>query len=55
MATLTVLKFETADGAAKALDVIKDLSKQKLINLHDAAIVTWPEGKRSQRPSSCMT
>ncbi len=49
MATLTVLKFETADGAAKALDVIKDLSKQKLINLHDAAIVTWPEGKKKPK------
>ena len=49
MATLTVLKFETVDGAAKALDVIKDLSKQKLINLHDAAIVTWPEGKKKPK------
>jgi uncharacterized membrane protein len=49
MATLTVLKFETADGAAKALDVIKDLNKQKLINLHDAAIVTWPEGKKKPK------
>ena len=49
MATLTVLKFETADDAAKALDVIKNLSKQKLINLHDAAIVTWPEGKKKPK------
>lgn len=49
MATLTVLKFETADGAAKALDLIKDLSEQHLINLHDAAIVTWPEGKKKPK------
>jgi uncharacterized membrane protein len=49
MATLTVLRFETADGAQKALDVIKDLSKQHLINLHDAAIVTWPEGKKKPK------
>ncbi|MEN6317129.1 MAG: DUF1269 domain-containing protein [Syntrophaceae bacterium] len=49
MATLTVLKFETADGAEKALDVVKDLSKQHLINLHDAAIVTWPEGKKKPK------
>jgi uncharacterized membrane protein len=48
MATLTVLKFENANGAEKALHVIQDLSKQELITLHDAAIVTWPEGKRSQ-------
>lgn len=49
MATLTVLKFETADGAEKALDVIKDLNKQNLITLHDAAIVTWPEGKKKPK------
>lgn len=46
MATLTVLKFETADGAEKALHVVEDLSKKQLINLHDAAIVSWPEGKK---------
>lgn len=46
MTTLTVLKFETADGAEKALHVVEDLSKKQLINLHDAAIVTWPEGKK---------
>ncbi|MDY9925334.1 DUF1269 domain-containing protein [Methanosarcina sp.] len=49
MATLTVLKFETAEGAEKALEVVKDLSKQHLISLHDAAIVTWPEGKKKPK------
>lgn len=49
MATLTVLKFETADGADKALDVVKDLNKQNLLNLHDAAIVTWPQGKKKPK------
>jgi uncharacterized membrane protein len=49
MTTLTVLKFETADGADKALDVVKDLNKQNLINLHDAAIVTWPQGKKKPK------
>ena len=48
MTTLTVLKFETADGADKALDIVKDLNKQRLLNLHDAAIVTWPVGKKKQ-------
>lgn len=46
MATLTVLKFEDARSASQALDTIKSLSQQHLINLHDAAIVTWPEGKK---------
>jgi uncharacterized membrane protein len=49
MATLTVLKFEHADGAEKALDTIKNLQKQQLINLHDAAIVTWPQGKKKPK------
>jgi uncharacterized membrane protein len=49
MTTLTVLKFNTADGADKALDLIKSLSKQHLINLHDAAIVTWPQGKKKPK------
>ena len=49
MATLTVLKFPTADGAAKGLDVIKSLSKQHLINLHDAATVSWPQGKKKPK------
>lgn len=49
MTTLTVLKFETADGAEKALQVIEDLSKRQLINLHDAAIVSWPEGKKKPK------
>jgi uncharacterized membrane protein len=49
MATLTVLKFETAIGAENALEVIEDLSKKQLINLQDAAIVTWLVGKRNQK------
>jgi uncharacterized membrane protein len=49
MANLTVLKFETVDGAEKALKVVEDLSKKQLITLHDAAIVTWPEGKKKPK------
>ena len=49
MATLTVLKFDTADGAERSLDLVKSLTKQHLINLHDAAIVTWPQGKKKPK------
>ena len=49
METLTVLEFDTAEGAQKALHVVEDLSKKQLINLHDAAIVTWPEGKKKPK------
>jgi uncharacterized membrane protein len=49
MATISVLKFSTADGAQQALGMVESLSKQHLINLHDAAIVTWPEGKKKPK------
>jgi uncharacterized membrane protein len=49
MATLTVLKFEDAIGAERMLDKIKSLQKMQLITLQDAAIVTWPEGRKSPK------
>jgi uncharacterized membrane protein len=49
MATITVLKFDNAEGAGEALDTVQSLSKQHLITLHDAAIVTWPEGKKKPK------
>jgi len=49
MATLTVLKFKTPTGADQMLDQIKSLQKQELIKIHDAAIVSWPSGKKSPK------
>ncbi len=49
MAALTVWKFETPDGAQAALDKLRDLSKQQLIQVQDAAIVSWPSGKKSPK------
>ena len=49
MATLTVLKLETTIGAENTLEVIKDLSKKQLIKLNDAAVVTWPVGKKKPK------
>ena len=49
MATLTVLKFPTADGADTMLGTIQSLQKQQLITIHDAAIVTWPAGKKKPK------
>ena len=46
MTTITGLKFDSADGADKMLDLVQGLTKQQLITLQDAAIVTWPDGKR---------
>ena len=47
MATVTVLKSPTVEGAEDILHRIQDLQKQHLITLHDAAIVSWPVGKKS--------
>ena len=49
MATITAFKFDTPDGAEQMLDLVKDLSKQQLITLQDAAIVTWPQGKKKPK------
>jgi uncharacterized membrane protein len=49
MATVTALKFATPDGAAQALKQVHSLHKDHLLKLHDAAIVTWPQGKKSPR------
>jgi uncharacterized membrane protein len=49
MATVTVLEFPTPEGANEALKLVQDLQKQHLIKLHDAAIVSWPAGKKSPK------
>ena len=45
MATLTVFKFATPEGANQMLDKVTSLQKMELIKIQDAAIVTWPLGK----------
>ena len=49
MATLTVWKFPTADGAYAAEKTLADLQRQELIQIHDAAIVSYPEGARKPK------
>ena len=49
MTTLTGYSFDTADGAEKMVDLVQDLNRQKLITLEDAAIVTWPQGKKKPK------
>ena len=43
------MKFDTDDGAENKLEVIAGLSKEQLIKLHDAAIVTWSVGKKKPK------
>jgi uncharacterized membrane protein len=54
MASLTVWKFETAGGAQEALDKLVSLSKQQLITVQDAAIVSWEEGKKKPKTKQAV-
>jgi uncharacterized membrane protein len=49
MATLTVWKFDTPDGAERATETLTNLQKQELIKVHDAAMVSWPEGRKKPK------
>jgi uncharacterized membrane protein len=49
MATLTVWKFDSADGADQALDTLLRFESQQLLDLIDGAVVSWPEGAKKPR------
>jgi uncharacterized membrane protein len=49
MATISALKFHTPEGAEEALQTVQSLSRDHLIELHDAAIVTWKQGKKKPK------
>ena len=49
MATLTAWKFNTPEGADAALAKLEKLSRDFLINLHDAAVVSWEVGKKKPK------
>jgi uncharacterized membrane protein len=54
MATLTVVKFDTPGGAQKALTALKGLQKQQLIQIHDAATVSWPQGAKKPKTKQAV-
>jgi uncharacterized membrane protein len=47
--SLVVLKFDSPDGADKGLELAQNLQKQQLLQLLDAATVTWPKGKKKPK------
>lgn len=49
MAALTVWKFNDAGGAQVAIGQLESLQKQQLIDIQDAAIVEWPQGKKKPK------
>ena len=49
MATLTAWKFSTPQGADLALEKLGKLQSQQLINVQDAAVVSWEEGRKKPK------
>ena len=49
MASLTLWRFKDPEGADRALARLRDLAGQRLIEIDDAALVSWPHGRRKPR------
>lgn len=49
MATLTVWKFGSPEGAERALGTLKELQSEQLITVEDAAVVSWPADKKKPK------
>jgi uncharacterized membrane protein len=49
MATLTVFKFATPEGAGQMLEKVQAIQKMELIKIQDAAIVTWAQGQKAPK------
>ena len=55
MATLSVWKFNTPEGAQETLAKLESLQKQQLITIQDAATVSWPEGKDKPKTKQAVS
>jgi uncharacterized membrane protein len=49
MATLSAWKFETPDGADMALNKLQGMQSQRLIQVLDAAVVSWEPGRKKPK------
>ncbi|HEX5271941.1 MAG TPA: DUF1269 domain-containing protein [Gemmataceae bacterium] len=47
--SLVVLKYDSPEGADKGLGLAQSLQTQALLQLLDAATVTWPRGKKKPK------
>jgi uncharacterized membrane protein len=47
--TLTVWKFDDPDAASSVRERLLDLQSRQVITIHDAVVVSWPEGKKQPR------
>jgi uncharacterized membrane protein len=49
VASLTVWKFNTPEGAENALGMLKTLEREMVVEIRDGAIVTWPADKKKPK------
>lgn len=54
MAALTVWKFDTPSGAQEALTKLVPLQKEHIIEIRDAATVSWVEGKKKPKTKQAI-
>ena len=54
MATLTVWKFSTPEGAEEVLTKLSQLQKERLIQIKDAATVSWAAGKKKPKTKQAL-
>lgn len=48
-ATITVWKFNTPQGAEEASRTLQTLASENIITVHDAATVSWEQGKKKPK------
>ncbi|QFU88944.1 DUF1269 domain-containing protein [Amycolatopsis sp. YIM 10] len=46
MTTLTIWRFDSPDGAKLAAREVEELARERLVVVHDAAVVAWPPDRR---------
>jgi uncharacterized membrane protein len=49
MSTLTAWKFSTPHGADEALTKLEKLHSELLVDLHDAAVISWEPGRKKPK------
>ena len=54
MKTLTVWKLNTAEEAQETLTKLAQLPKKHIIDIKDAATVSWPEGKKKPKSEQAI-
>ena len=54
MTTLTVWKFNSASGAEETLAKLSSRQKEYVIEIQDAAIVSWKQGKKKPKTKQAV-